>query len=214
MPVRIKICGLTNPDDAVCAAELGCDAIGLNFFSRSPRFISVETARTIVRALPTFVEPVAVVVDLGWQELVELSQTVGSLQWVQRYGTPLEGPPPSALRFIPAFPVRDAESLARITDYLDRCSALNDLPSAILVDAHAPGRHGGTGQQVPWQLLANFCPAVPLILAGGLTPENVAEAIRIVRPFAVDVASGVEAESGRKDTDKMKRFIENARAAI
>ncbi len=87
------------------------------------------------------------------------------------------------------------------------------LPPAILIDAHVPGQFGGTGRIAPWELLADFRPEVPLILAGGLTPENVAEAVRIVRPYGVDVASGVETSPGHKDPDKMKRFIENAREA-
>ncbi len=119
-----------------------------------------------------------------------------------------------ALRVIPAFPVRDAQSLVRIVRYLKTMRELHyRLPPAVLVDAHVPGMHGGTGQTAPWQLLAGFDPGVPVILAGGLTPDNVAEAIRIVRPYAVDVASGVEIAPGRKDPEKLRRFIENARSA-
>jgi phosphoribosylanthranilate isomerase len=114
-------------------------------------------------------------------------------------------------RWIPAFPVRDASSLQQIEAWLDRLRFLNGLPAAILVDAHVPGMHGGTGQTAPWQLLADFRPGVPLILAGGLTPDNVADAIRIVRPYAVDVASGVESKPGVKDPDKIRRFIDAVR---
>ena len=104
----------------------------------------------------------------------------------------------------------DLQGIAR---YLDRCRSLELLPAAVLVDAHVSGQYGGTGQTLPWDLLADFRPGVPLILAGGLTPENVAEAVRLVRPYAVDVASGVELSPGRKDAEKMRRFIGSAREA-
>src|SRR5437588_272415 len=98
-----------------------------------------------------------------------------------------------------AVAIKDADSLKQLTDYLARYRSSGLVPAAVLVDAHAPGLHGGTGKTAPWDLLADFRPDVPLILAGGLTPDNVAEAIRRVRPYAVDVASGVEASPGRKD---------------
>jgi phosphoribosylanthranilate isomerase len=113
----------------------------------------------------------------------------------------------------PAFRVKDDASLAAIQIYIDACRAAGFLPSAILVDAHVEGQHGGTGKTAPWDLLASFRPGVPLILAGGLTPDNVAEAIQIVKPWAVDVASGVEASPGKKDADKVRLFVANARSA-
>ena len=111
-------------------------------------------------------------------------------------------------------PVRDAGDLENLSAYLERCRARQQLPSAVLVDAHVAGQFGGTGQTAPWDLLADFQPGVPVILAGGLTPDNVATAIRRVRPYAVDVASGVESTPGRKDPEKVRRFIEAARGAI
>ncbi len=108
---------------------------------------------------------------------------------------------------IAAFRVNDRSDLDQIDRYLAKCAGAGALPGAALVDAHVEGQFGGTGQTAPWELLANFRPRVPLILAGGLTPENVAEAIRMVRPYGVDVASGVESSPGRKDPDKVKRFI-------
>ncbi len=104
--------------------------------------------------------------------------------------------------------------MQEITDYLESCRRRQQLPAAILVDAHVAGQHGGTGQTAPWNLLAGFKPGVPLILAGGLTAENVAEAVRTVRPYAVDVASGVERTAGNKDPEKVRRFIDSARAAV
>jgi phosphoribosylanthranilate isomerase len=116
-------------------------------------------------------------------------------------------------RCIRAFAVRDQTDLQQITAQLELFRALTELPQGVLVDAHVPGMHGGTGQTAPWQLLAGFDPGVPVILAGGLTPENVAEAIRMVRPYAVDVASGVESSPGKKDADKLVRFIAAVRGA-
>jgi phosphoribosylanthranilate isomerase len=120
---------------------------------------------------------------------------------------------PQPFRWVVAFAVRDRQSLTAIDAYLDRCRQEGRLPDALLVDAHVPGEYGGTGQVAPWDLLAEYRPPVPLILAGGLTPENVAEAVRRVRPYGVDVASGVESSPGRKDAEKMRRFIAEARRA-
>jgi phosphoribosylanthranilate isomerase len=212
MTVRIKICGITTADDAEAVGELGADFIGLNFYSRSPRYISQSRVADVLRAIPTSVEPVALFVNepLGH---VERSVRAIGIRTAQVHGDHMEIPPP-AIRVIPAFPVRDEQSLHRVRSYLTLLESSHAaLPSAILVDAHVHGMHGGTGQTAPWQLLADFDPGVPLILAGGLTPENVAEAIRIVRPWGVDVASGVESAPGRKDPEKLRRFIENARAA-
>ena len=103
-----------------------------------------------------------------------------------------------------AFGIGDKQSLTSIDVYLESCTVDGHAPAVVLVDAHVPGSHGGTGQIFPWELLADFSPGVPLILAGGLTPDNVAKAIRMVRPYAVDVASGVESSPGKKDADKMK----------
>jgi phosphoribosylanthranilate isomerase len=116
-------------------------------------------------------------------------------------------------RYVPAFQVRHQHDLDAIGTYLEHCRLANTLPSAVLIDGHAPGQHGGTGQVAPWELLESWQCPVPLILAGGLTPDNVADAVRAVRPFAVDVASGVESSPGRKDADKVRRFIEAVRRA-
>lgn len=100
-----------------------------------------------------------------------------------------------------------------IQHYVETCCCLGRLPAALLLGGHAPGQHGGTGQTAPWHLLESFWPGIPIILAGGLTPDNVAEAVRLVRPYGVDTASGVESAPGRKDADKMRRFLANAREA-
>jgi phosphoribosylanthranilate isomerase len=211
--LRVKICGVTNEADALASAELGADAIGLNFYPRSPRYVTPDTAAGIVRALPPFVEPVALFVNEPLERAVAAARQVGPVRAVQWHGEQPEACGDPAVRFIPAFQVRGAEDLARVGRYLDLCRATDRLPAAVLLDGHATGQYGGTGQTAPWALLADFRPGVPVILAGGLTPENVAEAIRAVRPYGVDVASGVEASPGRKDVEQVRRFIDRAREA-
>jgi phosphoribosylanthranilate isomerase len=210
--LRIKICGITNAPDAELAARLGADAVGLNFYPRSPRCVDAAAVPAILRALPPFVEPVGLFVNEPLRQVRERAQHFG-LRLVQWHGDNHEVGSVDPCRLIPAFHVRGQEQLRQMADYLEACRANDCLPAAVLVDAQAPGQYGGTGQAAPWHLLADFRPGVPLILAGGLTPDNVAEAVRIVRPYAVDVASGVEGRPGQKDADKLHRFIENARAA-
>ena len=208
--LRIKICGITSEADACLAASLGADALGLNFYPKSPRYVSPAVATRIVRAVPPFVEPVALFVNEPLAQAFALAQQLGAVRTVQWHGDEPETCDESAFRFIPAFQVRDVEGLARVSRYLEFCRSFDRLPAAVLIDGHVPGQYGGTGQAAPWRLLADFRPGVPVILAGGLTPENVAEAVRVVRPYGVDVASGVEAAPGRKDAEKVRRFIENA----
>jgi phosphoribosylanthranilate isomerase len=213
---RVKICGVTNVEDALRAAELGADAVGLNFHPGSPRCIDGPTAAAVVQALPLFTQAVGVFVNRPLCEIAATLQPLGRVRLIQWHGDGERREVAGGKDFdlIAAFAVRDAESLQDVARYLERCRAAGRLPTAILVDAHAAGQFGGTGRTAPWQLLASFRPGIPVILAGGLTPENVAEAVRIVRPYAVDVASGVEADPRCKDPEKMHRFVENARAAV
>src|SRR5262245_8329211 len=211
--VRVKICGVTSTADALQAAALGADAVGLNFYPGSPRHVSPGDAAAILRELPPFVEPVGLYVNLPLPEVFAAASGLPGLRTVQWHGDEPEVSTSPSLRFIPAFAVRDREDLFRISRYLDRCRERGRLPAAVLVDARVAGLYGGTGRRAPWELIADFCPEVPLILAGGLTPDNVAEAVRVVRPYAVDVASGVESSPGRKDAEKMRRFIGNVRDA-
>jgi phosphoribosylanthranilate isomerase len=212
--MRIKICGVTSPEDACRAAELGADAIGINFYLQSPRHVSEYRAREIVESLPPFTEPVALFVNKPLAEASAVLQRLGGVRLLQWHGDIPEAADIRPFRLIAAFPVRDRESLIAIDRYLAKCGECGAFPAAILVDAHVPGQYGGTGQLVPWRLLTEHRLPVPLILAGGLTPENVGEAVRLVRPFAVDVASGVESEPGQKDVEKMRRFIDAARSAL
>jgi phosphoribosylanthranilate isomerase len=211
--VRVKICGITNEADAQQAALLGADAIGLNFYAQSPRRVSEEIASFILRALPPFVEPVGVFVDEPLKRVFPLLTHLGRIRSIQMHGSQRELCDAFPFHFIPAFQVRDQQSLVEIQRYLSACRGMGRMPSAILVDGHSPTQFGGTGRNPPWGLLRGVQWDVPMILAGGLTPENVAEAIRAVRPYAVDVASGVESSPGVKDPEKMQRFIENVRNA-
>ena len=214
--LRIKICGVADPAMGVEAARAGADAIGLNFYPPSPRYVSVSTAERVLRELPPFVEAVGVFVNQTLEEILEGAiRPLGlRVQTLQLHGDVQPVPlPPYPFRLIPAFPVRDRQSLEGIRGYLDECGERQGLPAAILVDAQVPGQYGGTGRTAPWNLLADFRPGVPVLLAGGLTPENVAEAVRVVRPYGVDVASGVELAPGHKDPEKMRRFVGNAREA-
>jgi phosphoribosylanthranilate isomerase len=209
-PIRIKICGVTTPEDARFAAEAGADAIGLNFYAQSPRFLAPQRASEIVRALPPFTAPIGVFVGAQMRQICAISYQLG-LRGVQTY----DEKPPAEDSFpfahIAAFRVKESTDLNDIHRFVKGASALGRIPAAILVDSRVDGQMGGSGQVAPWSILAGFDPGVPLILAGGLTPDNVAEAIATVRPWGVDVASGVESSPGRKDPSKVAEFIQAVR---
>jgi phosphoribosylanthranilate isomerase len=208
--IRIKICGVTSPEDARFAAEAGADAIGLNFYPSSPRYLTPRRAAEIVRALPPFTTPVGVFVGMPMRQVCAVSYQLG-LRSIQTYddNPPTEDPFPFA--HIPAFRVKDSSELNYIRQFVEAATALGRRPAAILIDSRVDGQMGGSGHVAPWSLLAGFDAGVPLILAGGLTPENVADAIAIVRPWGVDVASGVELSPGVKDPAKVAAFIRAAR---
>jgi phosphoribosylanthranilate isomerase len=210
--VRIKICGVTTPEDARLAADAGADAVGLNFYPKSPRFVTPTQAAAIVRALPAFTAPIGVFVEMPLRQVCAVAFQLG-LRGVQTYDPipPSEDPFPFA--HVPAFRVKDAAGLDAIQRFVTQAQTLGRPPAAVLIDAHVEGQLGGTGVRAPWELLAAFDPGVPLLLAGGLTPENVAEAIARVRPWGVDVASGVESAPGRKDPEKVAQFVKIARQA-
>jgi phosphoribosylanthranilate isomerase len=211
--LRIKICGVTQESDARSVALLGADAVGLNFYPPSPRYVDPATVEPILRELPPFVDTVGLFVNQPLRQVFQTLNQLGRVRTIQWYGSNRELSDTFPFQLISCFPVRDQKSLYEITRYLEMCRGLNRLPAAVLVDAAVPEKYGGTGLAVPWELLSEFRPGVPLILAGGLTPENVAEAVRVVRPYGVDVASGVELAPGQKDPEKVRRFIDNAREA-
>lgn len=203
MTVRVKICGITNAADAHRAVEYGADALGFVFHADSPRRVSVAMTRRIVESLPPFVTAVGVFVNETIDRVREIRQQAG-LDLVQLHGD--ESPETvSALgpSVIKAIRIQGMESFARLAAY---------APRAFLLDAHSDAAYGGTGLKFDWDL-AQWVEDVPVILAGGLTPENVAEAVGAVRPYGVDVSSGVEAEPGIKDPARLKAFIANAKAA-
>jgi phosphoribosylanthranilate isomerase len=201
--IRVKICGVTSVADALVAAEAGADAIGINFAPASPRRVTIETAAAVAAALPRRICRVGVFVDTSRDAVATIVRQVG-LDAVQFHGAEepayCEGWPAKVVK---AVRVRDAESLRAAAAY---------RVDFILADAYVEGRVGGTGERVPLAWLDGV-PRERLILAGGLNADNVADAIRQVRPVAVDVASGVESAPGIKDAEKVRRFIANARAA-
>jgi phosphoribosylanthranilate isomerase len=204
---RIKICGLTTAADAVTASDLGADAVGLNFYAKSPRCVTPTQGRELVRHLGPFVAPVGVFVSDSFEQIRATAGSAG-LRAVQTYSARPFRKPYSPMAHIPAFRVKDATDLDAIRTFVATCK-----PSAVLVESFVSGEMGGTGHRAPWELLAGFNPGVPLILAGGLTPDNVADAIRLVLPWGVDVASGVESSPGVKDYAKMRAFVQAVRAA-
>jgi phosphoribosylanthranilate isomerase len=195
--VRIKICGVRRLEDAFVAVEAGADAIGLNFWRPGRRYVAPEAARVIARALPPFVARVGVFADEDAETIRRIADLCG-LDALQLHG---EESPEFCRQFerpvIKSIKVRSAESL----DGLARFAV-----SAFLLDTHVPGEMGGTGRAFDWGLAARAKAAGPVILSGGLTPENVGEAIRAAAPYAVDVASGVET-AGEKDPVKIRAII-------
>jgi len=165
--MRIKICGVTTPEDACLAAELGADAVGLNFYPQSVRHVTEEVARQILRALPPFTEPVGLFVNVPLTQACQQLTRLGGVCLLQWHGDAYEVEDVRPFRLIPAFPVRDAAGLIAVDRYLALCGECGLLPAAVLLDAHAPGQYGGTGRTAPWHLLAEYRPPVPVILAAG-----------------------------------------------
>ena len=210
--MRVKICGVTRVEDALAAARLGADAVGLNFYPPSPRCVDWDRAREIRRALPPLIEPVGLFVNADAATVRETARAVG-LVTVQLHGdeTPDVLAELDALRLIKVFRIRDRESLDEAGAYIEACRAVGRRPDALLFDVHDEALWGGSGKRFDWQLLTGAEAFQPYLLAGGLTPDNVAEAVRIARPWGVDVASGVESAPGIKDAGLMRAFIERAR---
>lgn len=200
--VRVKICGITNLEDALMAVEAGADALGFVFFRGSPRCISPERAAAIIRRLPPFIQTVGLFVNEEPATVNAVADQCG-LDLVQLHGE--ESPDYCTAvkrRIIKAFRVKDASSLDAIVNY---------HVAACLLDAWSPAARGGTGTTFNWEIAARAAASHPIILAGGLTPENVAEAVATVNPYAVDVSSGVESSPGKKDAALIRAFISAAR---
>ena len=200
--VRVKICGLTNAADAKLCAELGAHAIGLNFYPKSPRAVSPFTAERIIRELPPFISTVGIFVNWAPEAVIALSQAL-RLDFAQLHGDETPQVVAEIAKKIPvikALRVSPEDSFPPFPKY--------NGASAFLLDAANAGEFGGTGQATNWLLAHKAAASHRIILAGGLTPVNAAEAITAVRPYAVDVASGVESRPGKKDAGKLRAFFD------
>ena len=212
----MKICGITRPGWACAAAEAGADFVGL-VFAQSPRRVTLEQAAAVVRALPRRVEPVGVFVDEPPEAVLGIAEHVG-LRAVQLHG---DEPPEmladlEGLKVIKVFRVGGEADVEAARAWREAAERLGAKPYAYLVDARVEGGpKGGTGRPADWDLAARLAleGLEPLILSGGLGPENVAEAVRKVRPWGVDGSSRLESAPGRKDPDKIRAFVEAARGA-
>jgi phosphoribosylanthranilate isomerase len=219
---QIKICGITTIEDALLAAEAGADAIGLNFYRKSARYVDPSKAAEIASALPQAIAKVGVFVNAPADEILALTRQF-RLDAVQLHGD--ETPDYLAklrvkllrrIDIVRAYRCRDGE-MNPLTEFLCDCAWNNRYPDAILFDAFQSGEYGGTGQIVDWEAILSMHDLLHtfhIVLAGGLTSDNVAAAIATARPNAVDTASGVESSPGRKDAEKVRAFVANAKAAF
>ena len=205
MAVRVKICGLTRLQDVQAACAAGADTLGLVFYDKSPRHVTIETAATLVRALPPFVQSVGLFVNAE-PAFIESVLSRVSLDLLQFHG---DETPDECARY--GRPYLKAVRVTTETDLL-KYAADFDAARGLLLDAYVVGVPGGTGERFDWRLIPANLPK-PIVLSGGLTPDNVAEAVQQIRPWAVDVSSGVEASKGIKDPQKVAQFIAKAKAS-
>lgn len=206
MTPRVKICGITTAEDAAAAVDAGADALGFVFYRKSPRCVEPLVVRSIVAGLPPFVVPVGVFVNEDEKVVRDHMDTCGlalaqlhgneSAAYCEALGRPV----------VKALALKDRASLLALAEYKGRAQV-----RAFLLDAFSPDAHGGTGRTVDWSLAAELAASLTIILAGGLTPDNVATAVKAVNPYAVDVSSGVESGPGRKDHQKLRAFIRAAK---
>ena len=206
MAMKIKICGLTNAEDASAAVEAGADAVGFVFHKKSPRCAETAAVKAIVRGLPPFVLPIGVFVNEDAKVVRDIMDSCG-LTLAQLHGDEtaaycemLGRPVLKEIR------IRDRRSFLALAEFQGRAGV-----RGFLIDAFSPDAYGGTGQVADWSLAAEAASAATILLAGGLTPLNVSDAIRRVRPYGVDVSSGVEVSPGKKDHAKLRAFVQAAR---
>ena len=204
--MKVKICGITNAEDAQVAVLAGADALGFVFYSKSPRFVEPKVAKQIISGLPPFVLPIGVFVNEEPKVVRNVMEECG-LALAQLHGdeTPaycesLERPVLRGIR------LRDRGSFLAMAEYKGRAGV-----RGFVVDAFSESAYGGTGKTTEWDLAVEAARAAPILLAGGLTPENVQEAIQKVKPYGVDVSSGIEASPGKKDPAKVQAFIHAAK---
>ena len=200
--VRVKICGITNREDALCAVEHGADALGFIFYPGSRRYIPPDWAERIVGDLPPFVTPVGVFVNETRDRIRATAEAVG-IRAIQLHGDE----PPEVCRDLPVPVIR----ALRVEEGFE-VAHLGAYPvGTFLLDTAREGMYGGTGETFDWEIAREAASFGYIILSGGLDPDNVTEAVRVARPYAVDCSSGVEAEPGRKDHQKLIAFLERAR---
>jgi phosphoribosylanthranilate isomerase len=203
---KVKICGITSSEDAAVAVEAGADALGFVLYRKSPRYIEPTLARQIIMSLPPLVTPVGVFVNEDQQVVKNLMDDCGlalaqlhgneSAAYCQELGRPI----------LKALRMRDRSSFLALAEFQGRAGV-----RGFVLDAFSDQAYGGTGQVIDWQLAAEVAKAANILLAGGLTPDNVGKAIQTVQPYGVDVSSGVEREPGKKDHGKVRAFIRAVR---
>ena len=202
--VKVKVCGMTSLKDVLVAVEEGADAVGFIFYKKSPRSVTMKTVREIVLELPPFVDTVGVFVDETAEQINKIADYC-NLDIIQLHGD--ESPTfckKIRRRVIKAFRIKDMQSVKKLSSF---------QVSGFLLDTFSENLHGGTGKVFDWNLALPAKKFGPVIMAGGLTPNNVQQAIRQVRPYGVDVCSGVESEPRIKDHKKIRAFLKNAKAA-
>jgi len=203
LQIKVKICGMTQLKDALFAVEQGVDAVGFIFYKKSPRAVTMKTVREIIKKLPPLVETVGVFVNESAERVNKMADYCG-LDLVQLHGE--ESPAfcrKIRRRVIKAFRVKDLQSIKQLSKF---------PVSGFLLDTFSDNLHGGTGKTFDWNLALPAKKIGPVILAGGLTPSNIRQAVRRVRPYGVDVCSGVEKSSGIKDLEKVRAFLKNIRS--
>ena len=201
--VKVKVCGMTSLKDALVAVEGGADAVGFIFYKKSPRSVTMKTVREIVLELPPFVDTVGVFVDETAEQINKIADYC-NLDIIQLHGD--ESPTyckKIRRKVIKAFRIKDMQSVKKISNF---------QVSGFLLDTFSENLHGGTGKVFDWNLALPAKKFGPVIMAGGLTPNNVQQAVRQIRPYGVDVCSGVESEPGIKDHKKVRAFLNNAKA--
>jgi len=200
--VKVKICGITNYEDAAAAVDMGADLLGFNFYPKSPRFVPPEKASEIISKLPAFIDIVGVFVNASFEQIRETIDLC-QLNWVQLHGD--EDP-----QFCNSFLSLDVKTMKalRVKDQNDIQQAENYFTDAILLDAFHPEKYGGTGLTFDWNIVGHIGKRV--FLAGGINPDNASEAIKL-GVYGIDVCSGIEAEPGKKDHKKMRKLFENIR---
>ena len=204
--IKVKICGITNPVDAQAAVLAGADALGFIFYSKSPRYIEAKIAKQIISDLPPFILPVGVFVNEEPSRVREIVDLCG-LALAQIHGDESPAYCESLQRpVLRAVRLRDRGSFLAIAEFKGRAGV-----KGFVVDAYSESEYGGTGKTTDWSLAAEAAKAAPILLAGGLLPETVGKAIQEVKPYGVDVSSGVESSPGKKDHEKIQAFIKAAK---